>query len=139
MNEQYTKFSQIHVTWDMLLMSLIDTIDKEGAYDKGQEMLLLWAVLKSVLHYIHSKQSEEQQSPLPQFPIDLRAKKIKLTITLTKQKEPMKKKLYIKLSTVLSRNWCTFFVFLLFTYSVGFTTMILECVFFYVGVVISFL
>ena len=70
----------------MLLMSLIHTIDKEGAYDKGQEILLVLAVLKSILPCIYSKKSEENQSRLPQFPLDLRAKKIKLTITLTKQK-----------------------------------------------------
>ena len=74
------------MTFGMLLMSLSHTIDKEGAYDKGQEILLVLAVLKSILPCIHSKQSEENQSPLPQFPLDLRAKKIKLTITLTKQK-----------------------------------------------------
>ena len=27
--------------WDMPMMSLIHSIEKEGAYDKGQEMLLV--------------------------------------------------------------------------------------------------
>ena len=36
------------------------------------------------------------------FPFDLRAKKVRLTIKLTKQKQSVKKKLYVKLSTVLS-------------------------------------
>lgn len=59
------------------------------------------------------------------FPLDLRVKKLKLTIKVTKQKQAIKKKLYIKLSTVLSRNSRTFFIFLFCTYSVGLTTMIL--------------
>ena len=59
------------------------------------------------------------------FPLDLRAKKVKFTIKVIKRKFLIKKKLYIKFSTVLSRNSCTFFLFLLFTYSVGLTTMIL--------------
>ena len=49
---------------DMLLMLLIHSIEKEGTYDKGQEMILAWTVWKSVLPWIHSKQSGKQQSTL---------------------------------------------------------------------------
>ena len=51
------------------------------------------------------------------FPLDSRAKKVKLKIKLTKQKLPIKKKLYIKLTTVLSPSSWTYFVSLLFTSS----------------------
>ena len=44
------------------------------------------------------------------FPLDSRAKKVKLTIKLTKQNWPKKKKLYTKLTTVLSRSSYTYFV-----------------------------
>ena len=43
-------------------IDVIDSNHKEGAYDKGQDMLLIWAVLKSILSWIQSKQSEKQQS-----------------------------------------------------------------------------
>ena len=41
LNGQCTNFSQIYMTWDMLLMPLIHSIEKESAYDKGQEMFLV--------------------------------------------------------------------------------------------------
>ena len=30
--------------WDMSMMSLIHSIEKEDAYENGQEMLLVWGV-----------------------------------------------------------------------------------------------
>ena len=43
----------------MLLMSLIHSIEKEGTYDKGQELLPVGIVWKLVLPWIHSKQPEK--------------------------------------------------------------------------------
>ena len=40
-NGQRTKFSQIHMIWDMSLMSLIHSIEKEDVCDMGQEMFLV--------------------------------------------------------------------------------------------------
>ena len=40
-------------------MLLIFLIEKEGTYDKGQKMLVVQVVWKSVLPWIHSKQSEK--------------------------------------------------------------------------------
>ena len=41
LNGQRTKLSQIYMIWDMSLMSLIHSTEKEYTYDKGQEMLLV--------------------------------------------------------------------------------------------------
>ena len=44
------------------------------------------------------------------FPLDLRAQKVKLTIKLTKQNKSIKKILYIKLTIILSPGLCSYFV-----------------------------
>ena len=58
LNGQCSKLTKIHMIWDMPMMPLIQSIEKEGACDKDQEMLLVWAVWTSILPWIHSKQSE---------------------------------------------------------------------------------
>ena len=43
----------------MLLIPLFDLIEDEGGYNKGQEMLLLREVLKTISPLIHSEESEK--------------------------------------------------------------------------------
>ena len=68
----------------MPMISLIHSTEKEGAYDKSQKMLLVWAVWKSILPWIHSKNNRIiEEHIIANFPLDSRAKKVKLTTKQT--------------------------------------------------------
>ena len=86
-------------------MSLIHSIEKEVTYEKDQEMFLAGTIYLGPLKAI----KKIAENFVADFPHNLRAKKVKLTVKLTKQKLPIKKKLCIKLTTVLSRNSCKYF------------------------------
>ena len=95
------------------MMSLIHSIEKEGAYDKGQKNAPSMSSLKTNFTLDPFKAIRViEENIVANFPFDSRAKKVKLTIKVTKPKQPIKKKLYIKSTTVLSQSSWTYFVLL---------------------------
>ena len=69
------------------MMSLIHSIEKEGAYDKGQKNAPSMSSLKTNLTLDPPKAIRViKEHIVANFPFDSRAKKVKLTIKFTKQK-----------------------------------------------------
>ena len=83
--------------WDMLLMSLIHSIEKEGTHDKGQEMLLVWTVWKSILPWIHTKQSKNSRGFCSKFSTLFESKEGKIDDKTYKTKIAYKKEVACKI------------------------------------------
>ena len=69
------------------MMSLIHSIEKEGAYDKGQKNAPSMSSLKTNFTLDPFKAIRViEENIVANFPFDSRAKKVKLTIKVTKPK-----------------------------------------------------
>ena len=80
--------------WNMPMMPLIHSIKKEGTYDKDQEMLLVWAVWKSILPWITQSNKNSRTAHCHQFSTWFEGKEGKIDNKTYKTKIAYKEEIY---------------------------------------------